>query len=89
MSAETGRRRGPQPRGDRVGVTMRIPGDQAEIYRDRAEQLGIPLSSWIALALAEHENLDIPSYVRDEIKKSKIKRAVQAMEQELEMPRSA
>ncbi len=68
---------------------MRIPGDQAEIYRGRAEELGIPLSSWIALALAEHENLDIPSYVRAEIKKATIERAVRAMEQELDMPRSA
>lgn len=68
---------------------MRIPGDQAEIYRGRAEELGIPLSSWIALALAEHENLDVPSYVRDEIKKATIERAVRVMEQELDMPRSA
>ena len=89
MPAQSGRRRGPEPRGDRVGVTMRIPGDQAEVYRSRAEELGIPLSSWIALALAEHEQLDVPSYVRSEIKKATIERAVRALEEELDMPQSA
>ena len=89
MAAEQARRRGPQPRGDRVGVTMRIPGDQAEAYKRRANALGIPLSSWITLALAEHEGLSVPDYVQAEISKSARKRAGRATEQELDMPRSA
>ena len=67
---ETTRRRGPQPRGDRATVTARIPDDHADIYKQRADELGIPLSSWIALALAEHEDLDVPGYVKGEIKKA-------------------
>ena len=89
MSAETTRRRGPQPRGDRVGVTMRLPDEHAEIYKQRADALGIPLSSWIALALAEHENLGGPGYVQDEIKKATRKRILASLELELDMPKSA
>lgn len=89
MSAETTRRRGPQPRGERVGVTMRLPDEHAEIYKHRADELGIPLSSWIALALAEHENLNVPGYVQDEIKKATRKRILASLELELDMPKSA
>lgn len=68
---------------------MRIPDEHAEIYKQRAEDLGIPLSSWIALTLAEHESLPIPGYVREEILKAKRERLLVAMELELDMPQSA
>ncbi|WP_102191336.1 hypothetical protein [Microbacterium aurantiacum] len=68
---------------------MRVPAEQAEIYRQRADELGIPLSSWVALVLAQRENLDIPDYVQDEINKAERERAVEATRQEFDMPRSA
>ncbi len=68
---------------------MRIPDDHADIYKQRADELGIPLSSWIALALAEHEDLDVPGYVKDEIKKATRKRILASLELELDMPQSA
>lgn len=71
---------------------MRIPGDHADTYKHRADTLGIPLSSWITLALAEHEGLPIPDYVQKEIRKAAEERAARAAEQEidmLDMPRSA
>ncbi|ALJ22330.1 hypothetical protein [Microbacterium sp. No. 7] len=92
MAAQQARRRGPQPRGDRVGVTMRVPGDHAETYKQRADDLGIPLSSWITLALAEHEGLPVPDYVQKEIRKASAEREAREREQEinmLDLPRSA
>lgn len=68
---------------------MRVPAEQAEIYRQRADELGIPLSSWVALVLAQRENLVIPDYVQDEINKAERERAVEATRQEFDMPRSA
>lgn len=68
---------------------MRVPAEQAEIYRQRADELGIPLSSWVALVLAQRENLDIPDYVQEEINKAARERAVDATRQEFDMPRSA
>lgn len=68
---------------------MRLPDEHAEIYKHRADELGIPLSSWIALALAEHENLNVPGYVQDEIKKATRKRILASLELELDMPKSA
>lgn len=89
METAAPRKRGTRPRGSRVGVTMRIPDDQAVVYRSRADELGIPLSSWIAKALAEHEGLDIPDYVHLELEKAERERAIQATEQELDLPRTA
>lgn len=76
-------------RGPRSALAMRVPAEQAEVYRQRADELGIPLSSWVALVLAERENLDIPDYVRDEIKKAQRERAIDETRQEFDMPRSA
>ena len=92
MAAQQVRRRGPQPRGDRVGVTMRVPGDHAETYKQQAARLGIPLSSWIPWALAEHQGRPVPTYVQKEIRKAAEERAAHATEQEidmLDMPKSA
>ena len=68
---------------------MRIPDEQAEVYKGRADALGIPLSSWITLALAEHEGLSVPEYVQADINKAARERAIRAMEMELDMPRTA
>ena len=92
MAAQQVRRRGPQPKGDRVGITMRLPGNHAGTYRQRADQLGISLSSWIAMALAEYEGLQVPDYVQKEIRKAADERAAREREQEidmLDMPKTA
>lgn len=71
---------------------MRVPGDHAETYKQRADDLGIPLSSWITLALAEHEGLPVPDYVQKEINKASAERKAREREQEinmLDLPRSA
>ncbi|MEV8135309.1 hypothetical protein [Microbacterium aurantiacum] len=75
-----------------MGITMRLPGNHAGTYRQRADQLGISLSSWIAMALAEHEGLQVPDYVQKEIRKAADERAAREREQEidmLDMPKTA
>lgn len=86
---EQARKPGTRPRGDRAAISMRVPIDQRAIYEARAAELGIPLSSWAAIKLAEAEGLPIPDYVADEIRKAEEKRRHEDELEELQMPRSA
>lgn len=77
------------PRGPRVSTTARFPEEHGDVFKARADALGIPLSSWITLALSEHERLAVPDYIRDELRKAEQQRRTRESEQELDMPRSA
>jgi len=76
-------------RGNRVSTTARFPEEHGDVFKARADALGIPLSSWITLALSEHERLAVPDYIRDEIQKAERLRLAHESEQELDMPRLA
>lgn len=59
-----GRRRpGPDPKGDRVQFTARLPKTDLEHYRQEAERSGLPLTDYLALKLAEAHGLPVPAYL--------------------------
>ena len=67
---------------------MRVPVDQRTVYEEQAAALGIPLSSWVALKLAEAQKLPIPDYVQEEIRKAQARRALEAGQEELPLARA-
>lgn len=86
-------KKGPEPRGggDRDSISAMLPTTQRAIYQMRARELGIPFSSWLAKTLAEHEGLEVPDYVLDEIAKAneKAKQQKARRAEELDFPKSA
>lgn len=87
MSA--GNKPGRRSYGPRATRTVRYPAEYDEIFIHRAEESGIPLSSWLALAVSQQAGLDVPEYVRDELEEAQRKQSLKSTEQELDMPRSA
>lgn len=83
------RKPGTRPRGDRAAISLRVPVDQRAVYEERASELGIPLSSWVAIKLAEAEGLPVPDYVQEEIRKAALQRQFAAGQEELPLARSA
>ncbi|ACZ32411.1 hypothetical protein Xcel_3412 (plasmid) [Xylanimonas cellulosilytica DSM 15894] len=59
----TGRRPGPEGKGDRAAITLRVPASHKSRYAAEAEGLGLPLTDYIALRLAEVHDLDTPGYL--------------------------
>lgn len=85
----SGSKPGRRSYGPRAGRTVRYPQEYDAIFLRRAEESGIPISSWLALAVLKQEGLEIPEYIQDELSEAARKRAIHDTEQELEMPRSA
>ena len=75
--------------GPRATRTVRYPQAYDPVLERLAEDAGFPLSSWLALAVSQQAGLEIPDYVKDELRKAEQERAIRATEQELDMPRSA
>jgi len=75
--------------GPRASRTVRYPEEYDEIFERIASESGIHVSTWLALAVSQQAGLDVPDYVKDELKKAAQARAARETEQELEMPRSA
>ncbi len=75
--------------GPRSTRTVRYPAEYDAIFIRRAEESGIPLSSWLALAVSQQAGLDVPEYVKDELEEAKRKQSRQATDEELDMPRTA
>lgn len=75
--------------GPRATSTVRYPEAYQPVFERLAEEAGIPLSSWLALAVSQQAGLEIPDYVQDELRKAERERVIRATEQELQMPRSA
>ena len=87
-SAKPGRR----SYGPRAVRTVRYPEAYDPILERLAAESGIPLSSWLALAVSQQAGLEIPDYVKDELEKAARERATREAEQELDMldmPKSA
>lgn len=76
------------PRGERSAISIRVPVDQRAVYEEQAAALGIPLSSWTAIVLAESVGLPIPDYVEKEIHKAAARRALQEGQEELPLART-
>lgn len=92
MPAAEARKPGRRNYGPRAVRTVRYPEGYDPIIEEIARKSGIPVSSWLALAVSQQAGLDIPDYVRDELEEAARKRAIHESEQELdmlEMPRSA
>ena len=58
--AATGRR----PRGNRRKTSLALPSDHLDRYEAAAAAAGIPLGDYIAINMAEHHGLPIPSYYK-------------------------
>jgi len=54
---------GPVPKGARAQFTIRVPEEHMEIYRQRADEAGLPVGDYIAVALAHRHGLPTPEYV--------------------------
>ena len=63
----------------------RYPEAYDPILERLAAESGIPLSSWLALAVSQQAGLEIPDYVKDELEKAARERATREAEQELDM----
>ncbi|KXZ58732.1 hypothetical protein Mlaev_02435 [Microbacterium laevaniformans] len=83
------RKPGTRPRGARVSINVRVPLDHHAVYTRHAEELGIPLGSWVALQLADAQNLPVPAYIEEELRRAQARRDAEDSRQELPMPRTA
>lgn len=78
--------------GPRAGRTVRYPAAYDQVFERLADEAGIPVSSWLAMAVSKQAGLDVPDYVQDELRRAAQERAARALEQEidmLDMPKSA
>lgn len=60
-----GPKRGRKPKGVREQIGVRVPVDQKAFYEQAARDAGLPLGDYVAIILAEHHQLDIPSYLTE------------------------
>lgn len=67
----------------------RAPREHYEVYLSEAEDLGIPLSSWIELALCELKGLDVPDYITQEIHRAEERRRVEQTQEELPLAQAS
>ena len=58
-----GNRPGPEPKGDRKQITVRMPRTQHGIYKEAAGRLGMDLGDYLALQLARAHGLPEPAYI--------------------------
>lgn len=57
-------RPGPQPKGDRRQLTIRLPSDHFAIYEEEARRQGLALTDYLAGSLARCHRLEEPAYLR-------------------------
>lgn len=78
--------------GPRAGRTVRYPEAYDQVFERLADEAGIPVSSWLALAVSKQAGLEVPDYVQDELRRAAQQRAIRETEREmdmLDMPKSA
>ena len=59
-----GNKPGPDPKGRRSQITLRLPEAQAALYKTAAHQQGLSLGDYLTLQLALAHELDVPAYLR-------------------------
>jgi hypothetical protein len=64
MERATRRRPGPEGKGERKQVTLRVPAGDYTVYEREASAARMPVSDYLALALARQHQLDEPAYLR-------------------------
>lgn len=64
MATSIKKRVGRKPKGDREAISCRVPSDHKPTYEDHAREAGMPLGDYVAVILAEHHGLPVPSYMR-------------------------
>lgn len=58
------KRPGPEPKGVRRQLTVRLPIDQYEVYKGEADSRGMPMADYVAAVLARGHGLPEPAYLR-------------------------
>ncbi|WP_448812118.1 hypothetical protein [Agromyces bauzanensis] len=71
-------------KGKRHWVNSGIPEDQYSVYEAAADELGIHLSTYFALKMAEAHGLEPARWVTDEVRRAQLRRA----DEELPMARA-
>ena len=61
---EEHRKRGRKPKGNRDAVSALVPVEHKALYERLAEQMGIPLTDYVALYMARAHNLPDPDYIK-------------------------
>lgn len=56
-------KRGRKPKGVREQIGVRVPVEQKALYEEAARAAGLPLGDYVAIILAQHHDLDLPSYL--------------------------
>jgi len=59
----TGKRPGPKGKGDRSAITLRVPSSHKSRYAAEAQRLGLPVSDYLALRLAQVHDLSAPGHL--------------------------
>lgn len=55
--------RGRKPKGNRVPISGKIPVTLKPILEDAADDMGLPLTDYVAIVLAEYHGQPEPTYV--------------------------
>ena len=67
---------GAPSRGDRRQFPLRPPRQHYDTFKAHADELGIPLGSYVLLRLSEAEGLPIPDFVRRHLDKARARRQI-------------
>lgn len=59
------RKPGRRPKGDRYQITCRVPVDYQPVLEKAAADAGLAMSDYVAVVLAKHHDLSIPSYTQE------------------------
>jgi len=54
---------GRKPKGDRVSIGGKIPSSLKPILEDAADEMGLPLTDYLAVVLAEYHGQPAPTYL--------------------------
>lgn len=67
-------RPGRKSKGERGFISVRPPVGHLAVYQERAESMGLSLSDYVVLALAQSHDLPVPDYIIEELEKVRTKR---------------
>lgn len=56
-------KRGRKPKGQREQISAKVPSSHKPLLERAAAEHGMPLCDYVAVVLAEHHGLEIPSYL--------------------------
>lgn len=62
-ASATPHRRGRKAKGNRAAISAQVPADQKPLFEEAAREAGLPLTDYIALALARYHGFPDPDYL--------------------------